>query len=93
MLPELWQLISILTAIVGGAVYIKSSLVRQRSDELSELAATRGDRILDLEAEVHRMQERIAKLEGAYEALEGLKVDKIADAVVARLVGEDLSGL
>lgn len=89
-------IIGVAVTIIGGIVTL---LVRRRfdldkleqrhRDELKELADTRGQRINDLESHIIRLEARIAKLEGAYEALQRFKVNEIANAVVAKLVGED----
>ena len=58
-------------------------------DEWKELAQVRAEKVEHLESEIqelrqegHELRERLAKLEGAYEALQNMKEDRIADRVV-----------
>lgn len=92
-LEAVWLVATIIIGIAGAAIYVVSQIRRTRTEELAELAATRGHRINDLESTVLRLEGRINKLEGAYEALMTLKIESIADAVVARLVGDHDIGL
>lgn len=73
----------ILTGIIVAAVYIKSALVRQRHEELEDLAETRGQRVDDLKDKVADLSQRLATMEGKIEALEQLKVDQIVAGVVS----------
>ncbi len=81
-----------LLAAGGGGIYV----VRKRgkavadgvvSDEWKELAQVRGQAIDDMEKRIGELDSRIAHLEGAYDALQGMKATEIADEVVARLQG------
>lgn len=83
--PAIVEAIGFIVVVGASAVWLKSTLVKQRASELAELAETRGDRIADLESEVHLLELRISKLEGAYQALQTIKATEIADEVVARL--------
>lgn len=96
-LDILAPLITVMAGIGAAAIYIVSQVRRTRTEELDNLARTRAERIRDLEAHIMRLEEearltnaRVAKLEGAYEALMNFKVQEIADAVVAKLVGDPL---
>lgn len=75
----------ILVGIVAAAVWLKSALVKQRHEELSNLVDTRGETIQDQALRITELETRVAKLEAAYEALQGLKASEIADEVVSRL--------
>jgi TolA-binding protein len=55
------------------------------SDEWRELAEVRGQTIDDMIKKIGELEERIARLEGSYAALQGLKSVEIADEVVSRL--------
>lgn len=89
-------IIGVVVTIVGGVVTL---MLRRAKDiqmledrhrkELQAMVETRGERIADLESHIARLEGRIAKLEGAYDALQRFKVNEIADAVVAKLIGED----
>lgn len=72
-------------AVVGAAVWLKSSLVKQRHEELENLAQTRGDRVADLETRVEELQREVSRLSAKYEVLEQLKAEDIAQAVVTKL--------
>lgn len=96
-LDILGPLITVLAGIGAAAIYIVSQVRRTRTEELASLAQTRAERIRDLEAHIIRLEsearktnDRVSKLEGAYEALMNFKVQEIADAVVAKLVGDPL---
>jgi ribosomal protein L29 len=79
----------LLAGVVAAAIYIKSSIQKQRHDELENLAATRGNTIQDLRSEMEDLRREVAELRGQYNALQALKVDQIANAVIAKLVGDD----
>jgi TolA-binding protein len=79
----------ILAGLAAGVVYIKSSLVKQRHEELESLSETRGFVIQDLRSEIEDLRREVAELRGQYNALQALKVDQIANAVIAKLVGDD----
>ncbi len=68
-------LVVFIGTVAGAAMYITSSVVKQKHHELEVLADTRGDRIIDLEKENDKLR-----------GLQGLKAVEIADEVVARLV-------
>lgn len=70
----------------GGLVWLRSSLVKSRHEELEKLADTRGERIRDLEATVKRQGEQIQRLEGKIDAVAGLKTEEIAQGVVEILI-------
>jgi TolA-binding protein len=86
-LAEVWQVILVVAAVVGAAVYVTSTLVRQRHEELEKLAETRGNRIEDLEKKVDEQNRRIAALEGQMQAIQSIKAQEIAVEVV-RLMRE-----
>lgn len=82
-------IITLITGFIVASAYITSKIRKQRTDELEGLAKARGERIEDLEAQINRLESRITKLEGAYDALQTFKVQEIADAVVAKLLSDD----
>lgn len=77
-----------------------SKLAHEHTEELEGLADTRKEIIDQLHddlanmrkehtAEIEQLRREVAELRGAYDALQKFKVDEIADAVVAKLIGED----
>ena len=83
----------IIGSIAAGALWLRSQLVKQRHEELSELAETRGHRIGDLEAKVEAQGTRITYLEGQIDAITKLKTDQIVDGVlagIAPLIGKEV---
>ena len=79
------QLVGFFIIVASAAVWLKSSLVKQRHMELEELADTRGKTIEDLKNKVASLESEMATLRGQMQALQGLKATEIADEVVARL--------
>lgn len=88
-IETIYFIITLITGFIVASAYIASKIRKQRTDELEGLAKTRGERVEDLEAQVSRLESRITKLEGAYEALQHFKTQEIADAVVAKLLSDD----
>lgn len=84
-IPGLIQFATFFVMVALSAVWLRSSLVKQRQSELAELANTRGDRIEDLEKELRAMEIRLSTLEGAYAGLQAMKATEIADEVMTRL--------
>lgn len=84
-LSALVNVAGVLVAVAAGAIWLRSTLVRQRHEELADLAKTRGDRIEDLEKEQQDMKNEVAELRGQVKVLRSLKSDEIADAVVRKL--------
>lgn len=76
----------LLVAVVTGAVWLRSSLTKQRHEELEELAETRGQRIEDLQQRVAELEEWKQLMTGKFEALESLKVQQIVDGVVSAIL-------
>lgn len=78
----------------GGFIAVKkarSGADKAASEEWRNVAEAREQRIEELDERVRSMEERIAHLEGAYLALQDLKVAQIADRVVERLVATGLT--
>lgn len=81
--------------VVAAAVWLKSSLVKQRHQELENLAATRGERVGDLEARIEELRSKVAALRSEVDALYKLKAveigtvagDRVVEAVVEAVVG------
>jgi TolA-binding protein len=72
--------------IVGAAaVWLKSSLAKQRHEDLELLAETRGERIKDQDKRIADLEQSVSELRGQMQALQGLKSLEIAQEVVAQL--------
>ncbi len=84
-LTPLFQLGAVIVSFVLGLAWLKSSLVKQRHEELEDLAATRGERNKDLEADVEALRTEVAELRGQFQAMQALKADEIAERVAALL--------
>lgn len=88
---QFWiAIISFVTVGVLGFWYLRSSIVKARQGELAGLVEARGERIGDLEAQVGRLETRLAQLEGQFQALQALKAEEIA-LEVSRLLGDPLN--
>lgn len=73
---------------LGGYAAVKRAKVaggQAVAEEWRELAEARESKIADLEKRQNDLENRLAHLEGAYSALQDLKVSQIADRVVERL--------
>ncbi len=77
--------IAALGAAAGGLWAYNKRAKGIVTEEWKELAEVRGQTVDDLEKRVESLENRIAHLEGAYQALQALKASEIADEVVARL--------
>lgn len=89
MLGEFTQVANLgllLAAVAVAALWTRSNLVKQRHEELEQLANTRGERIEDLQARIMELEAWKERMEGKIEALELLKVDQIVVGVVAGVV-------
>lgn len=97
-LLDLINLIFIVAVFVmaGGVAWVrwKSQTASENTDELSDLAKTRGHRIVDLEKAnarletlVHKLESRVENLQGQMEAIQRIKANEIALEVV-RLLDE-----
>jgi hypothetical protein len=77
-----WALIlnfsGFLFLVVAGVLYMRSQERRLYATEMANLVTTRGERIEDLQAEVTRLSERLAQVEGQIEAVQRLKAQEIA---------------
>jgi len=72
--------------IVGAAaVWLKSSLVKQRHEDLELLAETRGERIKDQDKRIADLEKSVSELRGQMQAIQALKSVEIAEEVVAQL--------
>lgn len=83
-----WQIVLIVAAIAGAAVWLRSQLQKQRTAELEKLAETRGERNKDLEAEIEELRQEMAELRGEMKFLRDLKTEEIAAATAQAVVGE-----
>jgi hypothetical protein len=90
-----WQIALNVVGFVGlgliGYFWLRSGTVKQNVAETQQLAITRGERIVDLEAEIHRLAERLSRVEGQMEAIQRLKAQEIAVEVVALLRRADVA--
>jgi hypothetical protein len=90
-----WQIALNVVGFIGlgliGYFWLRSGTVKQNVAETQQLAITRGERIVDLEAEVHRLAERLSRVEGQMEAIQRLKAQEIAVEVVALLRRADVA--
>lgn len=73
-------------AVAAAAVWLKSSLVKQRHAELEELAKTRGHRIADLKAQIDRQGAQIRTLQSKVEAVEDMLTTAIAERVAVKVI-------
>jgi cell division protein FtsB len=89
----LLQLAGFAVIVGGAAVWLLSALRKQRTDELQNLATTRGHRIEDLEAEIAELRREVAEVRGQMNALRDLKVEAMAAAVVDKLKQEGIVGV
>ena len=80
------ELLGFLAVVVGGLVWLRSEISKQRCAETQELADTRGDRIHDLEEHQKRMEIEIAELRGQVEMLRQLKTSEIVSGVVEGII-------
>jgi TolA-binding protein len=79
------QSVGFVVGLVAASVYIKSALVKQRHEELENLAETRGERVGDLEAKVQELRDEVSELRGEIRAVYQLKAEEIAEAVVVKM--------
>lgn len=86
------DIVTILVGVIVAAIWLKSALVKQRHEELEQLAETRGQRIKDQDAKIEQLSAKVDRLEGQIIQLQALKVTEIVDAVVegleTRLLGQ-----
>lgn len=80
------EIIAFTVLVVGGVVWLRSDLTKERCKEAQELADTRGDRIQDLENHQKRMEIEIAELRGQVDMLRQLKTSEIIDGVVGGII-------
>lgn len=94
--PILVQLAAIILSIAAAAIWLRSTIVKTRHDELERLADTRKETIADLRAErkedkerhdaqISELQQKVSRLQGQMELMQRLKVEEFADAVEGRL--------
>ena len=76
----------LLVGFALGIAWLRSQLVRQRHEELEELADTRGQRVEDLEKRLAEQNERILHLEGQMAAMLALKTSEIVSGVTEILI-------
>ncbi len=76
----------IAASVIAGAIWLRSSIVKQSHKELEQLVETRGNRIDDLEGKVGELQTEVAMLRGELVAILELKHTEIADAVHKKLL-------
>lgn len=80
------EIIVFAVTVALAAVWLRSSIAKQRTTELASLAETRGHTIDDLRSEMHSLRAEVAELKGALQALESMKVQEMADRAVEAIV-------
>ena len=86
------QLIGFFVAVAAAAVWLRSALVKQRHEELEQLAETRGERIADLQAQVVRQGKEIKDLQAQVKHIQALMESNIADRIAEKVI-EQLGSL
>jgi TolA-binding protein len=86
------NLLGFAAVVFAGVVYLRSALVKQRHEELEQLAETRGNRIEDLKEEVDKLRTEVANLSGQIQAIQGLKTTEIITGVVTGLKAAGFTG-
>lgn len=92
-----WEVVRTIFAVAGAvaavflAVYVSTKKIKAVGEkavreEWRDLAMVRAAKIDELEARANLFEERISHLEGAYAALQDLKVNEIAVRIVDRLM-------
>jgi phage shock protein A len=84
------QIITFMVSVAAAAIWLRSALVKQRHEELEQLADTRGKRVEDLEDKVGELRGEMENLKGQMQALRDLKAMEIAREVVAQLNQRDI---
>jgi phage shock protein A len=84
------QIITFMVSVAAAAIWLRSALVKQRHEELEQLADTRGKRVEDLENKVGELRGEVENLKGQMQALRDLKAVEIAREVVAQLNQRDI---
>jgi phage shock protein A len=87
-LTALIQLAGFVVAVAGAAVWLKSALVKQRHEELEQLAETRGQLVSDLKAQVVRQGREIDELRAQVRVIRELLDSNIAEEVAAKVRDE-----
>lgn len=80
------EVVAFAVTIGAAAVWLRSSIAKQRTSELAGLAETRGFVIDDLRSELHALRGEVAELKGALQALENMKVQEMADRAVEAII-------
>lgn len=88
VLTATWQLLGVFVAIAAAAVWLRSTLAKQRTTELEHLVETRGLKIDDLQEEIDVLRQEMAEMRGEMSALHQLKTDEIARRTAEAVVGE-----
>jgi len=81
-----WQILLIVSSVVAAAVWLKSTLQKQRTKDLTQLVDTRGERIHDLEKEITELRTEMAELRGEMNAVLKLQTEEIALATAKEVV-------
>lgn len=80
------EVVAFAVTIGAAAVWLRSSIAKQRTTELASLAETRGYVIDDLRTELQQLRSEVAELKGALQSLEALKVQEMADRAVEAII-------
>ena len=87
-IQAIWQITLIVASIVGAAIWLRSQLVKQRTQELEDLVETRGLKINDLEEEMICLREDMQEMRGEMRFLRELKTTEIAEATAKQVVSD-----
>lgn len=82
----IWEAALVIATVIGAAVWLRSSLVKQGHAELLELAETRGERIEDLQAEIDELRKEMHEMRGEMKFLHEMKTKEIASAAAREVV-------
>jgi hypothetical protein len=76
----------VVLAVIAGAIWLRSTVVRQRSVESEGLINLRGERIHDLEVQVEELTRQIGILRGELNMLQKMKTLEIVEGVVEGII-------
>ena len=82
----IWEVLAVMAAVAAAAIWLRSTLVKQRHKELEDLADTRGERIHDLHTEITELRAEMNELRGELNAIKNLKMRELAEVTAAEVV-------
>lgn len=80
------QIIVFLVGVAAAAIWLKSTLVKQRHEELETLAETRGQRIEDMKNQLDRQGKEIEELRAQIKTIRELLTSNIASQVADKVI-------